>query len=240
MTDVVEKAILARKKEYKEKQGETVTKDDYNSYKEKFSSESMSKPLSFNDYKDIASFYGKRLAKVQTYQLLQKLELTQINIVNKKQQVENKISAKVHGSIYCREPQKQMTRSIGKWKLPQPTDIKEENEWVQIPRIARTVPFGYKQNDEDPDILDPIPTELDLLEKARSHVNQYSYREVANWLSTNTGRYISHVGLRKRLQNERRRKNQAKSLIKWAEYAETAIAKAKALQEERTGSKTNG
>ena len=132
-----------------------------------------------------------------------------------------------------------MTRSIGKWKLPQPTDIKEENEWVQIPRIARTVPFGYKFNEEDPDILDPIPTELDLLEKARQHVNQYSYREVANWLSTNSGRYISHVGLRKRLQNERRRKNQAKSLIKWAEYAETAIAKAKSLQEERTGSKAN-
>ena len=133
-----------------------------------------------------------------------------------------------------------MTRSVGKWKLPQPTDIKEENEWVQIPRIARTVPFGYKQNEEDPDILDPIPVELDLLEKARSHVNQYSYREVANWLTANTGRQISHVGLRKRLLNERQRKNKAASLRKWAEYAETAIAKAKALQEERTGSKTNG
>ena len=133
-----------------------------------------------------------------------------------------------------------MTRSIGKWKLPQPTDIKEENEWVQIPRIARTVPFGYKHNKDDPDILDPIPTELDLLEKARSYVNQYSYREVANWLSTNGGRYISHVGLRKRLENERRRKNQAASVRKWAEYAEKAIAKAKALEEERTGAKANG
>ena len=134
-----------------------------------------------------------------------------------------------------------MTRSIGKWKLPQPTDIKEQNEWVRIPRIARTVPFGYKHNEEDPDILDPIPTELDLLEKARQHVNQYSYREVANWLSKNSNRYISHVGLRKRLQNERQRKNQAKSLLKWAEYAETAIAKAKVLQEERTGAaKANG
>ena len=128
-----------------------------------------------------------------------------------------------------------MSRSIGKWKLPQPTDIKEENEWVQIPRIARTVPFGYKLNEADPDILDPIITELDLLEKARSYVNQYSYREVANWLTTNTGRSISHVGLRKRLLNERQRKNQAKSLLKWAEYAETAISKAKILQEERTG-----
>ena len=130
-----------------------------------------------------------------------------------------------------------MTRSIGKWKLPQPTDIKEENEWVQIPRIARTVPFGYKQNEEDPDILDPIPVELDMLEKARRHVNQYSYREVANWLVANTGRQISHVGLRKRLNNERRRKDTAASLRKWAEYAETAIAKAKKIQEARTGAK---
>jgi hypothetical protein len=133
-----------------------------------------------------------------------------------------------------------MTRSIGKWKLPQPIDIKEENEWVQIPRIARTVPFGYKQNEEDPDILDPIKIELDLLEKARQHVNQYSYREVANWLSANTNRYISHVGLRKRLANERQRKDQARSLRKWAEYAETAIAKAKAIEEARTGAKANG
>ena len=133
-----------------------------------------------------------------------------------------------------------MTRSIGKWKLPQPTDIKEEDEWVQIPRIARTVPFGYKLNDDDPDILDPIKTELDLLEKARQHVRQYSYREVANWLSKNSGRYISHVGLRKRLDNERQRKNQAASLRKWADYAKKAIAKAETLKEERTGAKANG
>ena len=130
-----------------------------------------------------------------------------------------------------------MTRSIGKWKLPQPTDIKEENEWVQIPRIARTIPFGYKQSEEDPDILDPIPTELDLLEKARSHVNQYSYREVANWLVANTGRQISHVGLRKRLQHERQRKQTAASIRKWADYAEKAIAKAKEIEESRTGAK---
>ena len=133
-----------------------------------------------------------------------------------------------------------MSRTVGRWKLPQPTDIKEENEWVQIPRIARTVPFGYKQNEEDPDILDPIPTELDLLEKARAYTNQYSYREVANWLSTNSGRYISHVGLRKRLQHERQRKNQAASLRKWAEYAEKAIAKAQEIEEARTGAKASG
>lgn len=130
-----------------------------------------------------------------------------------------------------------MSKSIGKWNLPQPTDIKEENEWVQIPRIARTVPFGYKVNEEDSRILDPISTELDLLEKARDYINQYSYREVSNWISTNTDRYISHVGLRKRLQNERQRKNKAKSLRQWAKYAEAAIAKAQALEEKRTGAK---
>ena len=123
-----------------------------------------------------------------------------------------------------------MSRSVGKWKLPQPTDIKEENEWIPIPRIARTIPFGYKQSEEDPDILEPIQNELDLLEKGKVSRQSVFYREVANWLSANTGRYISHVGLRKRLENERQRKNQAKSLRKWAEYAEKAIAKAQEIE----------
>ena len=133
---------------------------------------------------------------------------------------------------------KKMARSLGKWKLPQPTDIKENDEWVSIPRIARTVPFGYKQDEEDPDILRPVSKELDLLEKARQHVNQYSYREVANWLTSNTGRTISHVGLRKRLMNERRRKDKVKSIRQWAEYAQKAIAKANQIESERTGAST--
>jgi len=128
-----------------------------------------------------------------------------------------------------------MNRSAGKWELPQPTDVKEDEEWVQIPRIARTIPFGYKQNENDNDILDPIEKELTLLEQARKYVNQYSYRQVANWLSKQSGRYISHIGLQKRLKNERRRKNQARSLRKWAEYAEKAISKAKEIEIERTG-----
>ena len=54
-----------------------------------------------------------------------------------------------------------MDRSLGKWKLPQPTDLKDEDEkdWIQIPRIARTIPFGYKLNEEDSDLLDPVPYE---------------------------------------------------------------------------------
>ncbi len=132
-----------------------------------------------------------------------------------------------------------MDRSVGKWKLPQPTDLKDEEqkEWIQIPRIARTVPFGYKLNDGDPDLLDPIPFELEAIEVARKYVKQYSYREVANWLTTKTGREISHVGLRKRLMNERQRKDKARTLRKWAAYAEKAIEKAKAIEEKTTGAR---
>ena len=131
-----------------------------------------------------------------------------------------------------------MTRSAGKWELPQPTDIKEDDEWISIPRIARTIPFGYVQDEDDPYILNPVQDELDKLELARKHIKQYSYREVANWLTTKTGRTISHVGLRKRLQNEKQRKNTARTLRKWAEYAEKAIEKAKRFEEKRTGAKT--
>jgi len=129
-------------------------------------------------------------------------------------------------------------RSLGRWKLPQPTDLKEDNEWTRSPRNARTVRFGYGREEDDSNILDPIPLELDLIEKARKYVNQYSYREVANWITKNSGRYISHVGLRKRLENERQRKNKAKGLRQWADYAEKAIAKAQEIEAQRTGAKT--
>ena len=132
-----------------------------------------------------------------------------------------------------------MNRSLGKWKLPQPTDLKDEEqkEWVQIPRIARIIPYGYKLNNEDSNILDPIPYELEAIEIARNYVNQYSYRQVANWLTKKTGREISHVGLRKRLMHEKQRKNKARTLKRWSEYDEKAIQKAKEIEEGRVGAK---
>ena len=133
-----------------------------------------------------------------------------------------------------------MTKKVGTWKLPQPTDLKEDNEWVAIPRVARTIPFGYEIDPEDDSgILLPIEHELDMLEQAKKYIKQYSYREVANWLTRNTGRSISHVGLKKRLDNERQRKNKAGSLRRWAEYAKKAIAKAEEIEGKRTGAKEN-
>ena len=128
-------------------------------------------------------------------------------------------------------------RSLGTWKLPQPTDLKDDNEWMPIPRIARTIPFGYELDPEDTNLLKPVKIELDLLEQARRYVKQYSYRQVANWLSKNSGRDISHVGLMKRLKNERKRQNQAISLRRWADYAQKAIQKAEKIEESRTGAK---
>ena len=132
-----------------------------------------------------------------------------------------------------------MDRSLGKWKLPQPTDLKDEDqkEWIQIPRIARTVPFGYKINEDDKELLDPIPYELEAIELARKYIKQYSLRQVANWLTTKTGRQISHIGLRKRLLHERQRKNKARTLKRWSEYAQKAIEKAKAIEESRIGAR---
>ena len=130
-----------------------------------------------------------------------------------------------------------MPKSVGKWKLPQPTDLQDDGEWLPIPRIARTIPFGYELDEEDSNLLQPITDQLNALEEARKYILQYSYREVANWLSANTDRYISHVGLRKRLANEKQRKNKATSLRKWADYAEKAIQKAQNIEEERTGAK---
>ena len=130
-----------------------------------------------------------------------------------------------------------MTKKVGTWKLPQPTDLKEDNEWVSIPRVARTIPFGYEIDPEDTQILLPIEHELDMLVKAKKYLKQYSYLEVANWLTRNTGRTISHVGLKKRLDNERRRKNKAGSLRRWADYAKKAIAKAEELENNRIGAK---
>lgn len=132
-----------------------------------------------------------------------------------------------------------MKTKTGVWKLPQPIDIIEENDWVEIPRISRTIPFGYEVHTDDEQVLVPIPDQLDKLQQAKKYLKQYSYREVANWLTRNTGRSISHVGLRKRLDNEQRRNKQATSLRRWADYAEKAIAKAKELEQKRLNAKSN-
>ncbi len=74
---------------------------------------------------------------------------------------------------------------------------------------ARHVPFGYKVNETNERLLEPIKHELESLDLAKRHLRQYSYRDVAQWLEKQTGRSISHMGLKKRISIERRRKKAA-------------------------------
>ena len=125
------------------------------------------------------------------------------------------------------------------WKLPVPEETEDGFNWQPVVRIGRTVPFGYEQDPTDLDVLQPIVDELELLERAKKYLRQYSYRDVANWLSEQSGRYISHVGLMKRVKLEQKRKRQASNQRYLAERYKEALQKAERL-EERIGGRTEG
>ena len=73
---------------------------------------------------------------------------------------------------------------------------------MKLKKIARIIPFGYKESEER-GYLDSIPEEIEALDQAKNYLKTCSYREVSQWLHRKTGRYISHVGLRKRIKNNR-------------------------------------
>ena len=75
----------------------------------------------------------------------------------------------------------------------------QKMEPIKIKKRARVVPFGFKQA-EDPNYLEPVKEELDALKQAREYSKTCSLRETAQWLHRKTGRYISHVGLKKRFE----------------------------------------
>jgi hypothetical protein len=128
-------------------------------------------------------------------------------------------------------------RSTGKWILPQPDNVIEDEDFLSIPRIARTIPFGYIEDPEDTDMLLPVPRELRALEKAKDYLKQYSYREVANWLTKQTDRSISHMGLKKRIDSEQSHKRRATTLREWARRYEAAISKAETIERSRLGAR---
>jgi len=128
-------------------------------------------------------------------------------------------------------------RSTGKWILPQPENTIADEDFLSIPRIARTIPFGYKEDPDDNDMLLPVPRELRALEKAKDYLKQYSYREVANWLTKQTGRSISHMGLKKRIDSEQSHKRRSATLREWARRYEAAISKAETLERSRLGAR---
>ena len=124
--------------------------------------------------------------------------------------------------------------ALGYWQLPKPNKGKEK-EWHVIARVAKEVPFGYKLHPDNDKLLEPIPHELEALELAKRHVKQYSLREVALWLTKQTGRYISHSGLKKRLDIERRRKRSAAIKRKLAKRLEETLKEIEKLEKGGVG-----
>ena len=72
-------------------------------------------------------------------------------------------------------------------------------EPIKIKKRAKTVPFGFKESNT-PGYLEPVKEELEALNQAKDYLKNCSLRETASWLHRKTGRYISHVGLKKRIE----------------------------------------
>ena len=119
------------------------------------------------------------------------------------------------------------------WMLPKvPLKVKL---WQRIPRVSQYIPFGYEVDPEDNEWLEPIPKELELLELARKHVKQYTLRQVAAWLTTQSGKSITHDGLKKRLDVERKRKRLTTIKRQYAQRLQKALHQIEILEKERTG-----
>ena len=136
--------------------------------------------------------------------------------------------------FYLQKKERMSNEELGFWMLPKPDMFIKD--WNRIPRVARTIPFGYEIDPEDEDFLVPISIQLDALDKAKQHLKQYSYREVANWLTKETGRYISHVGLKKRIQVERRRKKSATIKRQLTRRLEKTLKEIEKIETQSTGS----
>jgi len=112
-----------------------------------------------------------------------------------------------------------------------------DGEYYPIVRVGRHIPFGYEQDVEDKDILHPIPSELEMLEQAKRYLAEYSLRVVARWLTEQSGRYISHVGLIKRVNIEEQRRQAASAYRTYERRYKEAAQKAQKLEAGRIGGK---
>jgi hypothetical protein len=118
------------------------------------------------------------------------------------------------------------------WQIPLQG---EKGEWYPVVRVGRHIPFGYKQDEEDEFLLIPIPEELELLEKAKLFLQDYSVRQVAKWLSDQSGRNISHTGLYKRVRMEEKRRRASSNYRQYAKKYKEASRKSQKIEEERIG-----
>ena len=125
-------------------------------------------------------------------------------------------------------------RELGFWQLPKPPK-KHNKQWHPIVRVTQKVPFGYEVDPNNDKLLVPIEHELEALELAKQHLKQYSYRAVAQWLSKETDRYISHGGLKKRIEVEQRRRKAYEIKRKLAKWLEETLSEIEKLETQGVG-----
>lgn len=68
-----------------------------------------------------------------------------------------------------------------------------------IRRSSSTIPFGYALDEKNIELLTPIDDELKALDKVIPMIKDktLSLREGSLWLEFETGRKLSHMGLKK-------------------------------------------
>jgi len=124
-----------------------------------------------------------------------------------------------------------MSRVNKSWRLPKPTILNKKKVWFPVVRIGYSVPFGYYEDPEDKDILIPIPEELELYELAKKHLKNYTYKDVAAWLTTRSGRKIGPSALHERINRERKNKRDLTNANYYAEKYKEACDKARKIEE---------
>ena len=96
-------------------------------------------------------------------------------------------------------------------------------KWGPCPRLSRNIPFGYMIDPTNEKMLLPIVKELEALEEAKGHLKRgYGLRTVAKWLEGETGRPISHEGLKRRVNTDVSNVRRATTLRSWAERIASA------------------
>lgn len=71
---------------------------------------------------------------------------------------------------------------------------------LPIADIYINIPFGY-QRIKNEKYLQPIQKHFEVLVKAKEYLETVSWRELANWVTNETGEYVSFQGLMKIMED---------------------------------------
>lgn len=135
------------------------------------------------------------------------------------------------------ESEERLKPSTRHMRIPVPEIDEDGAEFFPLVRLGVFEPFGYRKDPDDPMLLQPIPHELLLLEQAKKHLKRFSLRDVASWLSAESGRKISHQGLKDRVNADIKKDRDSTNSRHLAKQLAHAYTKARRLEASRLGLK---